>query len=55
LLLFLGRRRAQDARREATMRLQAYRIVRVNNVEVYENLDGVLETILAALEHRQTW
>jgi very-short-patch-repair endonuclease len=28
----------------------SYRIVRVNNVEVYENLDGVLETILAALD-----
>jgi hypothetical protein len=33
----------------------SYRIVRVNNVEVYENLDGVLETILAALERRETW
>jgi hypothetical protein len=31
------------------------RIVRANNVEVYENLDGVLETILAALERRETW
>jgi very-short-patch-repair endonuclease len=50
-----GAERAHDARREATMRLQGYRIVRVNNVEVYENLDGVLETILAALERRETW
>jgi very-short-patch-repair endonuclease len=37
------------------MRLQGYRIVRVNNVEVYENLDGVLETIFAALERCETW
>jgi very-short-patch-repair endonuclease len=48
-------RNAHGARREAAMRLQGYRIARVNNVEVYENLDGVLETILAALEHRETW
>jgi very-short-patch-repair endonuclease len=32
------------------MRLQGYRIVRANNVEVYEKLDDVLETILAALD-----
>ncbi len=37
------------------MNLQGYRIVRVNNVEVYESLDDVLETILAALERRETW
>ncbi len=47
--------RAHDARRDAVMNLQGYRIVRVNNVEVYESLDDVLETILAALERRETW
>ena len=47
--------RAQDGGRDAVMNLQGLRIVRVNNVEVYESLDDVLETILAALERRETW
>ena len=45
---------ARDARRNAFLHAQGYRVVRVLNAEVYENLDGVLETILAALERRET-
>ena len=47
--------RAHDSRREAFLRDLGYRVLRVHNVEVYENLDGSLETILAALENRETW
>ncbi|MDE2363164.1 MAG: DUF559 domain-containing protein [Hyphomicrobiales bacterium] len=47
--------RAHDARRDAFLTREGFRVLRANNVEVYENLDGVLETILAALERRETW
>ena len=47
--------RAHDARRDAFMQAQGYRIVRIGNVEIYERLDDMLETILAALEKRDTW
>ena len=42
----------RDRRREEFLRAQGYRVARVANDEVYRNLDGVLETILAALEGR---
>ena len=42
----------RDARREQFLRAQGYRIARVANDDVYRNLDGVIETILAALEGR---
>ena len=35
-----------DNRREAFLRLQGYRIFRAHNGEVYENLDGVCDTLL---------
>lgn len=43
---------ARDARRCSFLRTRGYRMLRVNNGEVYEDMDGVLETILAALEKR---
>ena len=47
--------RAHDERREAFLKREGYRVLRAYNAEVYENLDGVLETILATLEKRETW
>ena len=47
--------RARDGRRDAFMHAQGYRIVRISNGEIYERLDDMLETILAALEKRDTW
>jgi len=45
---------AHDERRANSLSLHGYRIVRVGNDEVYRNMDGVLETILAALQRRST-
>ena len=42
---------AHDARRAVFLSAEGYRVLRVNNDEVYSRLDGVLETILAA--HRE--
>jgi very-short-patch-repair endonuclease len=44
--------RAHDARRTAFIEAQGHRVLRVHNVETFENMDGVLETILATLERR---
>ncbi len=41
-----------DRRREASLIEYGFRVLRFNNNEVYQNLGGVLETILAALETR---
>src|SRR5580693_3722830 len=38
-----------DLRRAGFLHAQGYRVVRVTNEDVYRNLDGVLETILAKL------
>ena len=46
---------ARDARRETLLRAHGYRILRVLNADVYDNLDSVLETIRATLERRDTW
>jgi very-short-patch-repair endonuclease len=43
--------RSDAARADALARL-GYRVLRVANDEVFRNLEGVLETILAALEKR---
>ncbi len=43
---------ARDARRAVFLSAEGYRVLRVNNDEVYSRLDDVLETILAALENR---
>jgi very-short-patch-repair endonuclease len=46
--------RRRDAKREEFLRERGHGIIRVVNAEVYRNIDGVLETILAALERRST-
>jgi len=38
-----------DRRREAFLRKLGYRVVRVGNMDIYENLAGVVETIFAVL------
>jgi very-short-patch-repair endonuclease len=42
----------RDARREEFLRAHGLRVARVINDDVYRNLDGVIDTILAALEGR---
>jgi very-short-patch-repair endonuclease len=44
----------QDAQRAAFLAERGYRIARFVNHEVYSNIEGVMETILAALERRST-
>lgn len=44
--------RASDAFRTAVLARMGYRVIRFTNIEVYENLDGVMDTILAVLENR---
>lgn len=41
---------AYDTRRSAFLEAQGYRVIRVQNAEVYKSLGGVLETIRIALE-----
>jgi very-short-patch-repair endonuclease len=43
---------ARDHRRTAFLTQAGYRVVRFHNAEVFENMDSVLETILAKLERR---
>ena len=43
---------AYDDRRTSYLSAVGYRTVRVTNDEVYRNLEGVLDTILAAIERR---
>ncbi len=38
---------ARDARRDAWFAANGFRVMRVTNAEVYENIDGALETVLA--------
>jgi very-short-patch-repair endonuclease len=45
---------AYDERRASHLSLMGYRVARVTNDEVYRNLDGVLDTILAAARQRLT-
>jgi very-short-patch-repair endonuclease len=45
---------ARDARRTGVLVENGYRVVRVQNIDVFENPEGVLETILCALEQRST-
>ena len=44
---------AYDARREKFLAQAGYRILRVTNDEVFNNLDGVCETIFLALRTRE--
>ena len=41
---------AYDERRTAFLEAQGYRVLRVPNIEVFTNMDGVLNSILLALE-----
>lgn len=45
---------ARDAHRDRFLREAGFRVLRVANDEVFHNLDGVKETILTALERRET-
>ena len=42
---------ADDEAREAYLRAQGFRIFRAHNGEVYENIDGVCNTLLAFIRH----
>ncbi|WP_112663135.1 endonuclease domain-containing protein [Microvirga flavescens] len=42
----------RDVERTLILESCGYLVLRVTNAEVYENIDGVMETVLAALEHR---
>ena len=44
--------RAHDERRDTFLRNAGYRILRFWNDDAFHNIDGVLETIVAALEKR---
>ena len=41
---------ASDGRRTATLETMGYRVVRVTNSDVFHNIDGVLDGLLATLE-----
>ncbi|HEX6611693.1 MAG TPA: DUF559 domain-containing protein [Hyphomicrobiaceae bacterium] len=41
---------SHDARRSEMLAQRGYRVFRVHNTDVYENIDGVLDAILAELE-----
>jgi very-short-patch-repair endonuclease len=45
---------AGDARRTDSLLAEGFFVLRFQNAEVFENLDGVLETILARIEGRDT-
>jgi very-short-patch-repair endonuclease len=45
---------ARDAARQAWIEGQGYRVLRFSNADVFENLEGVLLTIRAALPRRPT-
>ncbi|MDX2203186.1 MAG: DUF559 domain-containing protein [Hyphomicrobiaceae bacterium] len=41
--------RATDAARSRALEMAGFRVMRIDNVDVYSNMDGVLDTILEAL------
>ncbi len=43
---------AADARRTAFLAAEGYSVLRVHNAEVFDNLDGILGTILTRLDGR---
>ena len=43
---------ARDAHRTRVLEACGYHVLRILNADVYENLPGVMETILAEIEHR---
>jgi len=44
----------QDALRTVALEEAGYSVLRVTNTEVFENMNGVLETVLARLDGRET-
>jgi len=46
---------ARDAHRDRILGEAGFRVLRIANDDVFHNLDGVKETILASLEQRETW
>lgn len=42
-----------DTRRDQALSKLGYKIVRIQNTDVYENIDSVLEHLLAVLEKRE--
>jgi very-short-patch-repair endonuclease len=45
----LGRAPERDARRDAFIQSEGYRVLRVTNLDVMDNIDGVITVILDAL------
>ncbi|MGU3546916.1 endonuclease domain-containing protein [Methylobacterium sp. A52T] len=45
---------AQDAARTAILESLGFALLRISNADIHEHRDGVRETILAALERRDT-
>ena len=45
------RHAAADAQRDAALAAHGYRVLRIWNSDVFENRDGVLDTVLRALYH----
>jgi very-short-patch-repair endonuclease len=43
---------AADARRDRWLESEGYRVMRVSTTDVYNNVDGVLDTIWATLQER---
>ncbi|MBX3537754.1 MAG: endonuclease domain-containing protein [Chelatococcus sp.] len=44
-----------DRNREAILTAAGYEVLRIGNADIYESMEFVRETILAALERRGTW
>jgi very-short-patch-repair endonuclease len=42
----------RDNERTQVLEACGYHVMRVSNADIYDNLDGVMETILAELERR---
>ncbi len=43
---------AADCKRTQELRRMGYRVFRAHNSDIYENIDGVLDTLLAFIEYR---
>lgn len=45
-------KRFADARRDAWLRTEGFKVLRFWNIDVFQNIDGVLEMIMIALDQR---
>jgi very-short-patch-repair endonuclease len=45
---------SQDERRATELRQLGYGILRASDIDVYENIDGVLDTLLAFIENKSS-